>query len=138
MTSAIDHQDWVTVAPGKSSGVLPGTNEIGLNFKQIEKFINGAVNLDNQTLGWGMTLIHELHHTQVGGALSDSPYTPGAVITQMNIIRSELNAQGGNYGQRLDYFGIPLKNNVYLPFDKASKGLLRSGFIPSALKFIRF
>ena len=40
MLAAIDHQDMITVEPGRTSGVPPGTNKIGLNFQQIEGFIN--------------------------------------------------------------------------------------------------
>jgi len=138
MTGAMDHQDMVTVTPGRTSGVPPGTNTIGLNFKQIDGFINGTVNMDNRTLGWGMTVMHELYHTQIGGGLPDSPFNPGPVVTQMNIIRSELNTKGGNYGQRMDYYAAPLGSNMYIPFDIVSKGLISSGIIPSAPKFIRF
>jgi hypothetical protein len=138
MTGTIDHQDMVSVTPRARSGVPEGTNTIGLSFKQIEDFINGSINLDNRTLGWGMTLMHELHHTQVGGGLPDAPFNPGPVVTQMNIIRSELNTQGGNYGQRLDYVATPIGGNAYLPFNKVSKGLIRAGLIPSAPSFVKF
>jgi hypothetical protein len=137
MTGAMDHQDMVTVTSGRISGVPPGTNTIGLNFRQIDGFINGTVGMDNRTLGWGMTVMHELHHTQVGGGLSDSPFNPGPVVTQMNIIRSELNSQGGNYGQRMTYPAYPVGNNAYLPFNRSSTGLIRSNMIPTS-GFIRF
>ena len=138
MTGAMDHQDMVDVVHAGKSGVPPGTNELRLGIRQIDGFINGTVGMDSKTLGWGMTLMHELHHTQVGGGLSDSPFNPGPVVTQMNIIRSELNTQGGNYGQRMTYSAFPIGNNAYLPFNKSSTGLIRSGIIPTVPSFIRF
>ncbi|NDP22619.1 MAG: hypothetical protein GZ091_16290 [Paludibacter sp.] len=145
LMKTIDHQDMVTVVNAAKSGVPPGTNELWLGIKQITGFINGSVGLDSKTLGWGMTLLHELHHTNVGGRLSDSPYganNPGPVETQMNIIRSELNAQGGNYGQRLTYPAIPLTGLNYLPFNNSSLYLVNSGWSPfinlSTNKFIYF
>jgi hypothetical protein len=140
LIAAIDHADMITVAPGARSVAVTGTNQIGLNFRQIEGFVNGTANMDNRTMGWGMTLMHEIQHTNVGGGLPDAPYTPGPVVTTMNTIRSELNAQGGNYGQRLEYFGTPIGSNVYLPFSSGSQSLINSGIIPVVPtdKFIRF
>lgn len=76
MLAAIDHQDMITVEPGRTSGVPPGTNKIGLNFQQIEGFINGTVNMDNRTLGWGMTLMHEIKNTNVGGRIAGFSIQP--------------------------------------------------------------
>ncbi|MDR0230689.1 MAG: hypothetical protein LBI82_01030 [Dysgonamonadaceae bacterium] len=39
----------------------------------------------------------------------------------MNTIRSELNASGGDYGQRLDYRATPVGGNAYMPFSRTSK-----------------
>jgi|GEM_PF-3180029 len=141
LIAAIDHADMITVSPGGRSAAITGTNQIGLNFRQIEGFINGTVNMDNRTMGWGMTLMHEIQHTNVGGGLPDAPYNPGPVVTTMNTIRSELNAQGGNYGQRLEYYGAPIgSSNVYLPFSNNAQLLINNGIIPvvPADKFIRF
>jgi len=140
LIAAIDHADMITVGPSRTSGVIPGTNQIGLNIRQVEGFINGTVNMDSRTLGWGMTFIHEINHTNVGGGLPDAPHNPGPVVTIMNTIRSELNAQGGNYGQRLEYFGTPIGSNAYLPFSSGSQSLINSGIIPvvPADKFVRF
>lgn len=136
----MDHADMITVAPGARSVAVTGTNQIGLNFRQIEGFVNGTVNLDNRTLGWGMTLMHEIQHTNVGGGFSDAPYNPGPVVSTMNTLRSELNGQGGNYGQRLEYSGRPIGLNVYLPFSSGSQSLINSGIIPVVPtdKFIKF
>uniref|UniRef100_UPI00291C5567 RHS repeat domain-containing protein n=1 Tax=Bacteroides bouchesdurhonensis TaxID=1841855 RepID=UPI00291C5567 len=136
ITESINHSDWVSVIPGKS-GVVPGTNDIGLNYKQIDSFINETVGLDNKTLGWGMTFMHELHHTQVGGGLRDIPGNPGPVVSQMNIIRSELNTLGGNYGQRLDYMATPVGAYNYIPFNKPSQSLLSVGLAPISM-YVKF
>lgn len=50
------------------------------------------------------------------------------VVTQMNIIRSELNAQGGNYGQRLDYGATSVGSYNYIPFDISAQNQLSFGF----------
>ncbi|MCD7932947.1 MAG: hypothetical protein LUH15_17230 [Tannerellaceae bacterium] len=141
MINAIDHTDWVSVQPGRNSGVVSGSNIIGLNASQIDGFINGSMGIDNRSLGWGMTFMHELHHTQVGGGLPDAPYNPGPVVTNMNTIRAELNAIGENYGQRVSYMGIKLGSNVYIPFDNNTHVLLNSGLIPGAMlqdKYIKY
>lgn len=141
MTRAIDHQDWVNVVPAGRSGVPLGTNELRLSINQIGQFVSGAANLDNRTLGWGMTFMHELHHTQVGGGLSDSPGNPGPVVTQMNIVRSELNNLGGNYGQRLNYNATPIGLYNYIPFNVGTQGLMNTGLRPVAIfgdKYIKF
>lgn len=74
--------------------------------------------------------MHELHHTQVGGGLRDTPGNPGPVVTQMNIIRSELNALGGNYEQRLDYAATPAGAYNYIPFSRSAQSLLNIGLAP--------
>lgn len=60
----------------------------------------------------------------------------------MNIIRSELNAQGGDYGQRLDYMATSIQGNAYLPFVRTSKESIILGLPPSSIrpgqKYIKF
>jgi len=140
MINAIDNSSTVTVSAGVRSVTDGPANAIGLSYSQIDRFIQGTHGLDNTTLGWGMTFMHEINHTNVGGGLPDAPYNPGPVVTIMNTIRSELNAQGGNYGQRLEYFGTPIGSNIYLPFNSASQSLINGGIIPimPTDKFIRF
>ena len=77
-----------------------------------------------------MTFMHELHHTQVGGGLHDTPGNPGPVVIQMNTIRSELNTLGGNYGQRLDYAATHIGAYNYIPFSKPAQSLLSVGLVP--------
>jgi hypothetical protein len=143
----IDNQNTIEVSarPNKGSATSGSLNQIGLDPTQINSFITGSVNVDNRTLGWGMTFLHESYHTTIGGGLSDTPYNsgnPGPVETQLNIVRSELNAQGGNYGQRLNYEGLTLGvSNAYIPFNNSSQISINFGLIPGAMpndKFIRF
>lgn len=142
LIKAISKPDFVNVAINASSnvsGVPRGSNDIWLSPNQINGFITGTTNLDNSTLGWGMTFMHELHHTQVGGGLLDTPGNPGPVVTQMNIIRSELNTQGGNYGQRLDYGATSVGRYNYIPFNILAQYQLNLGFAPLPMnKFIKF
>ena len=49
-------------------------------------------------------------------------------MIQMNIIHSELNAQGGNYGQRLDYGATSVGSYNYIPFDISAQNQLSFGF----------
>ncbi len=137
MINVIDHNDVVDVEYGFKSGVEPGTNALRLSMRQIEGFINGATNVDNRTMGWGMTFLHELHHTQVGGGLSDGEPL-GDVVRQMNIIRSELNLQGGNYGQRESYKSIRIDSDEYIPFNYVARNTLRDGVIPIGGGYIKF
>ena len=142
LISAISKLDFVNVAINTSnntSGVSHGSNDIWLSPNQINSFITGSTNIDNRTLGWGMTFMHELHHTQVGGGLHDTPGNPGPVVIQMNIIHSELNAQGGNYGQRLDYGATSVGSYNYIPFDISAQNQLSFGFVPLPInKFLKF
>lgn len=126
----IDNKEEVTVAPGLRSSAIYGTNIIGINASQIESFINGSVGISNKTLGYGMTLLYELFHTQVGGALLDKPGKIGPVVTQMNAIRKELNDKGYKYGIRNSYKASQILNYCYLPFSEAAMQLIELGIIP--------
>lgn len=80
-----------------------------------------------------------VYHTQVGGGLLDTPGNPGPVVTQMNTIRSEINVQGGNYGQRLDYRATTAGSYNYIPFNIPAQSQLSFGFVPLPVdKFLRF
>ncbi len=60
-------------------------------------------------------------------------------LTQMNIIRSELNAQGGNYGQRLDYGATSVGSYNYIPFNISAQNQLSFGFVSLPInKFLKF
>jgi len=145
LLGVIDNTDFVSVAINAASNLsaVPlGSNDIWLSPSQINSFINGSVNVDNRTLGWGMTFMHELNHTQVGGGLRDTPGNPGPLVSQMNIIRFELNTLGGNYGQRLDYQASGIGGNAYLPFNVPAKQSTILWIPPSRVrsdhKYVRF
>lgn len=109
---------------------------------QINEHINGAHNVNNKTLGWGMTFMHETLHSNVadGGASGHDSETTnfgsrGTVVDRMNIVRSQLNAQGMNYGQRESYISVPDSSSVtptFLPFDKTSLSNLKNGNAPAS------
>ncbi|AZQ57268.1 hypothetical protein EJ994_00020 [Maribacter sp. MJ134] len=89
-----------------------GGNNINLDIGQItNQFIGGAREVDNRTMGFGMTFIHESLHSNVadGGANRDFvgdtnvDVRTGPVVDRMNIIRGQLNSQGFNFGQRQTY-----------------------------------
>lgn len=76
----------------------------------------------SNTLGFGMTFLHELHHTTIGGDYHDSTelFGTGPVVDNMNIIRNELNKQGFNYGERLNYKAIHTKEGNIIPFNESA------------------
>ena len=87
--------------------------------------IHGAVGVDGNTLGFGMTFMHELLHTSIGNGYYDTTadFGTGHVVDFMNQIRKELNEQGFNYGQRMNYTEIMTKEGKITPFN--SKALIR-------------
>ena len=97
----IDNKTEIEVSYHAKRTVTSGT-QIGLSFEQISNMVKDAVGVDGNTLGFGMTFLHELHHTTIGGDYHDSTelFGTGPVVDNMNIIRNELNKQGFNYGQR--------------------------------------
>jgi RHS repeat-associated protein len=137
ITGAISDKRTVSVGVNNAG---TGSKTSGLNIfldtKQIDGFINGASrNLNPKTLGFGMTFMHELLHTDMEGALSDDKTAfgqTGAVVDKMNIIRSEL---GADYGQRLSYqgtyFNTTTKLPYYIPFDSNSFTDLSNGNTPN-------
>lgn len=136
MMSAINNTTTVTamVSPGRSAAPLGGT-VFGINTTQINAFMAGANNVDPKTLGYGMTLMHEILHTAVGLSQPDAKGfgNTGAVVDRMNIVRQELNSQGGNYGHRTSYEGLtfsPTGNPAYIPFDNSSLRSLQNGNAP--------
>jgi hypothetical protein len=95
------------------------SNMIGLDRKQIDGFTNNSYgNLTPKTIGYGMTFLHELTHTELGGGLrdpgNDQYGTRGQTVNHMNTIRRELDKNpinkylnnGLNYGQRAQYHPV--------------------------------
>ena len=143
LTKIIDGQTIEVFSTNKKSFTPNGGTQVGLSSSQINDFINNTNNLDKETLGWGMTFLHELYHTGPGGSLidTDALYGTGGVVDAMNVIRKELNAQGKNFGQRLNYKSIiPYEGGTisYIPFDKSSLNSIEAGIAPSGTsKFIK-
>lgn len=117
----IDNKTEIEVSYHAKRTVTSGT-QIGLSFEQISNMVKGAVGVDGNTLGFGMTFLHELHHTTIGGDYHDSTelFGTGPVVDNMNIIRNELNKQGLNYGERLNYKAIHTKEGNIIPFNESA------------------
>ncbi len=117
----IDYKTEIEVSYHAKRTVTSGT-QIGLSFEQISNMVKGAVGVDGNTLGFGMTFLHELHHTTIGGDYHDSTelFGTGPVVDNMNIIRNELNKQGFNYGERLNYKAIHTKGGNIIPFNESA------------------
>ena len=94
-------------------------NTVSLDFEQIKNYENGAYGVDKETMGVGMVFFHEFFHTEKGGNLNDnySGDYPGDVVSKVNQIRAELNALGGNYGQRMAYPSKSIPEGYFMPFD---------------------
>lgn len=112
---------------------------VDLDHGQINNFIKGARNIDPRTMGWGMTFLHEIQHTSLsiygakvhGDEVSDYSKT-GDIVDVDNIIRKELNEQGGNYGSRKTYQSSTLDSgSSYMPFDARSFNSMRNGKDPA-------
>ena len=139
MTDAIGNVTtaYARITSARSNAPVGG-GLINLNENQINDFILGAKNVDSRTMGWGMAFIHETSHSIVGGSLSDHlpvGSATGQVVDRLNIVRSQLNKQGGNYGQRIVYQGTSFSKTykpAYLPFDNGSNSSLQRGFVPAA------
>lgn len=135
LTRAIDNKNTVEVFATTSMGSKGGGLAINLNSTQINQNIAGtSSDLDSRTMGFGMTFLHELGHTDLGGSFSDPiPITLpngtravpfgelGTNVPVMNIIRRQL---GNSYGQRTSYGSMPIGGSNYIPFSESSKSSL--------------
>ena len=120
LVKMIDDRTEIDVSYAKSS--CTQITRIALNFDQISDIVKGAVGVDGNTLGFGMTFLHELHHTTIGGNYRDTTedFGTGDVVDSMNKIRNELNKQGFNYGERLNYKTIPSGDGNIIPFNNSA------------------
>jgi RHS repeat-associated protein len=138
------NQAYARITTTSNSGVRPtGGSLINLNPNQINSFVSGVNNVNSKTMGWGMTFMHESQHSNVaeGGAVSHGREKTtfgrtGTVVDRMNTVRSELNAQGGNYGIRTSYRGLyfnpTTRKPIYIPFNSSSKSRMSGGNTPSS------
>ncbi len=139
---AIDNKKTVNVYATNKMGSKGGDLQININSTQINRFISGtSSDLDTKTMGFGMTFLHELGHTNVGGSKVDPQTftTPsgaktvkfgklGTNVPKMTRIRRQL---GSSYGQRTSYGSMPIGSNTYLPFSKGTKSDLERGIVPA-------
>ena len=133
LANALDQLTIVDVGVS-NKGSKAGGNTILIDAGQINNFINGTTfDLDDRTLGFGMTFLHEINHTNIGGGLKDDRSSfgmTGPVVDRMNSIRNEL---GSSFGQRTSYMGVtfsPTEKPSYIPFSEASKKMLNHDIIP--------
>ncbi len=132
LTSAISNTKSIKVGYHRSKSYSAGDG-IVLSDKQIDGFISGtSTDLDNRTLGYGMTFLHEVDHSPVGSGHVDSKVlgTTGDVVDRMNIIRGQM---GFKWGQSLSYPSYqmsPGSKDSYIPFSRPSLNSLNKGLIP--------
>ncbi len=145
LISAIDNKKTGFARINNKSSALRGGLLINISPTQIDKFINGANNVNNNTLGYGMTFLHEMHHSALGLGVGDDNSKIGAtggVVDRMNIIRSQLSSQSftQSYGQRTSYKAAGYSGKAYLPMDQGSLERLNKGNKPTTAlqKFIKF
>ncbi|NJB85971.1 RHS repeat-associated protein [Lewinella marina] len=131
--NVIDDEEVVTVVnayrseenPDANTGVIPGTNEVQMNFDEVESYRKSGVDvgLEPLNVSGGMRFLHELVHTRTGakhagGGYSDflhksdgsSDYRPGRTVSFMNKIRGELG-----FRLRVNYYTS--KYNPYHIYD---------------------
>jgi hypothetical protein len=138
MINNVDHKvtAYARITSTRSSAPVNG-GLINLNPQQINGFINGAQNVDSRTMGWGMTFMHESLHSALGGGLRDNLprlSDTGQVVDRLNIVRQELNQNGGNYGVRMSYKATsfnPSGKPAYVPFDRVANSNLMLGVKPA-------
>jgi RHS repeat-associated protein len=142
ITKAIDNKNTVNVYATNKMGSMGGGLQININSTQINQLISGtSSNLDSKTMGFGMTFLHELGHTDLGGSEVDPQTftTPsgakavnfgelGTNVPKMNRIRRQL---GSSFGQRTSYGSMPIGGNTYLPFSTGAKSDLERGIVPA-------
>jgi hypothetical protein len=142
ITKAIDNKNTVNVYATNKMGSMGGGLQININSTQINQLISGtSSDLESKTMGFGMTFLHELGHTDLGGSEVDPQTftTPsgtkavnfgelGTNVPKMNRIRSQL---GSSYGQRTSYGSMPIGGNTYLPFSTGAKSDLERGIVPA-------
>lgn len=140
LQSAIDNTNYtLNVGIDNERGSRGSGLTLNLNQNQIDENIDGTRNLDDRTLGYGFTFLHEFNHTFLGSSKISDKFNEDNVINRTNQYRSQLNEKGGNFGQRIGHGLISGGNGrFYTPFNGDANTTIFSGEIPSALneKFI--
>ena len=113
----------INISGGRRS--ISAGNEIVISPQQIDSFINGTPSqLDQRTMGYGITVMHEFRHTTAGGGAHDPPLGStgtGPVVDRVNIYRRELDnnlttISRGQFGQRTKYHANPRNNSSSIDF----------------------
>ncbi len=133
LTQMIDSPESVSIFYAQN-GSISENNHVGIDPDQVNGFINGASkNLDGNTLGFGMVVLHEMYHTTLGGDYKHSEYLQqDMVLMNMNTIRTEMNNQGYRFGQRLSYPSKVIHGRAYLPFGYGAASALRRNDTPAS------
>lgn len=107
----------VNINSGNRSATDAENNAITIGTGQTNSFVNGTPQtLNSNTLDIGMTLLHELQHTNIAGGHKDPPNrnstATGPVVDRVNVYRRELDNNPSNtgqrpYGQRRQYYATP-------------------------------
>jgi RHS repeat-associated protein len=104
LTGAIDDTRILKVSlQTHNLGSKSGGLVMALDPEQINSHIqNVSDNLNPKTLGYGMTFLHELQHTDLGGNLSDTKkeFAKGPTVERVNIIREELDKNPNSSNQK--------------------------------------
>jgi RHS repeat-associated protein len=139
LTSAIDNEKETLLVYDVKNGSQAdhGGLRMGLDNNQINGFINGATGVNNKTMGFGMTFLHELDHTALGSGNDDSKGLgkTGDVVDRMNIIRSQM---GESWGQRLSYSALKQNGRSYIPMSPMSLSEIKDGRAPFGGKYIHY
>ena len=139
LIGAIDHEERVTVTStfdgsrARNENIGPESGmTVMMDRSQIGCFVRGTSNdLDSRTMGYGMTFLHELGHTKIGGNRRDY-YDfeshglfgqTGPNVDYMNQIRREL---GSRFGERFSY---PSRKRI-IPFSLNSFNEMINNKIP--------
>jgi hypothetical protein len=146
LISGIDNKKTGFARINNKSSAVRGGLLINISPNQINKFINGSNNVNNNTLGYGMTFLHEMHHSALGLGVGDDKSTFGAtggVVDRMNLIRGQLSNQSfiQSYGTRTSYQAKGFRGGkAYLPMGPGSYKRLNGNMKPTTAsqKFIEF
>lgn len=118
-------------------GFNTGSRTAGLNISldpvQIDMHISSVSdNLNEKTLGYGMTFLHELQHTDLRGNLDDTDqeYKTGPTVDRINVIRQELDENDGGYFKQ---YGI---RKYYLAFPSQTKSINKN--YENIISIVRF
>ena len=98
----------------------PKSRTIFLNSEQINAFIDGSIEVNNKTMGFGFTFLHELLHPYENKIDDLSKDELGPIEEILNKIREQL---GPDYGQRITYNATinDVFENAYVAFSDEAK-----------------